>query len=358
MRVRFGWKTALAGVAALAVGAAAALGETASPSAKSERRAAAAPSAAVRLVAVGDIAMVETAEASRSYFTGVARYLARGNVTLGNLEGTLTARGSSKCGSGSESCFAFRAPPRYARLLRRAGFDVLNLANNHSYDFGTIGQADTVAALRGSRLAHTGRPGERATLRKRGVSVAVVGFAPYPWAQSLLDVAAARRLVRRAGRTADLVVVTMHAGAEGSDRTHVRPGVEYYLGENRGDVVTFAHAVVGAGADLVVGHGPHVLRGLEWYRGRLIAYSLGNFLGCGTLATSGVLGVSAILDVTLRADGSWARGRLVPQRLVGCGVPRRDATREANRLVDRLSRADFRRRAVRVSRTGALRPPR
>ena len=358
MRVRFGWKTALAGVAALAVGAAAALGETASPSAKSERRAAAAPSAAVRLVAVGDIAMVETAEASRSYFTGVARYLARGNVTLGNLEGTLTTRGSSKCGSGSESCFAFRAPPRYARLLRRAGFDVLNLANNHSYDFGTIGQADTVAALRGSRLAHTGRPGERATLRKRGVSVAVVGFAPYPWAQSLLDVAGAARLVRRAAARADVVVVTMHAGAEGAGRTRVRPGAEIYLGEPRGNAVLFARAMVRAGADLVVGHGPHVLRGIEWYRGRLIAYSLGNFAAHHTLAVSGVLGVSAILRVRLRADGSWVGGKLVATRLVGAGVPTLDPSASARPLVDRLSRQDFGRSAVRVARSAELLPPR
>ena len=58
----------------------------------------------------------------------------------------------------------------------------------------------------------------------------------------------------------------MHAGAEGADRQHVRPVTELYLGENRGDVVRFAHGVVDAGADLVVGHGPRVLRGMEWYQ--------------------------------------------------------------------------------------------
>ena len=79
----------------------------------------------------------------------------------------------------------------------------------------------------------------------------------------------------------------MHAGAEGSDRAHVEPGPETYLGEPRGDSVAFTHAVVDAGADLVVGSGPHVLRGLEWYRGRLIAYSLGNASGYRTLSTAG-----------------------------------------------------------------------
>ena len=65
----------------------------------------------------------------------------------------------------------------------------------------------------------------------------------------------------------------MHAGAEGKESQHVHPGAESYLGEPRGNVVAFSKAVVRAGADLVVGHGPHVLRGTEWYRGRMIAYS-------------------------------------------------------------------------------------
>jgi hypothetical protein len=186
----------------------------------------------------------------------------------------------------------------------------------------------------------------------------VIGFAQNAWAQSLTDIAAARRIVRRAAASADLVIVTMHAGAEGSDHQHVRPGTEVFLGENRGDVLRFGHAVVDAGADLVVGSGPHVLRGLEWYHGRLIAYSLGNFLGDGTLATSGVLGISGILHVRLRPDGSWAGGELVPVRLVPPGVPRIDPAESAHGVVRDLSREDFGRAAVRVTRRGELLPPR
>jgi capsule synthesis protein PGA_cap len=324
------------------------------------RAAAAAESARqgrVSFAAVGDIAMVANSDGGASYFASVKRYL-RGGVVLGNLEGTLTERGYSKCGSGSSSCFAFRAPQSYVSLLKRAGFTIMNVANNHAYDFGAVGQADTVAALDRAGLRHTGRPGEIAILRVRGVKVAVVGFASYPWAQSLVDIPAAKALVRRADALADLVVVTMHAGAEGSDANHVRRGTEFFLGENRGDSVSFTHAVVDAGADLVVGHGPHVLRGLEWYRGRLIAYSMGNFVGCHTLSTSGVLSLSGVLHATLRADGSWAGGELVPVRLVGCGVPERDPAEAAHGFVRDVSRSDFGRRAMRISRTGILLPPR
>ena len=305
--------------------------------------------------AVGDIAMAPSADRGAGFFSRVRPAL-RGDVVLGNLEGTLASGGSSKCGAKSTSCYAFRAPPDYARVLKRAGFTVLNLANNHALDFGTSGQTDTVAALDAARLLHTGRPGEGAFVRVGKIRVGIVGFAPYPWADDLRDLAAARRLVRAAGRLADVVVVTMHAGAEGSAHRHVSPGTETFLGENRGDPVAFAHAVVDAGADLVVGHGPHVLRAMEWYRGRLIAYSLGNFLGNGTLSISGPGGVSAVLQVELRRDGSWAGGRLVPVRLVPPGLPELDPGKAALGEVRDLSRQDFGPRGVRVSAGGALVP--
>ena len=185
---------------------------------------------------------------------------------------------------------------------------------------------------RGVGLEWTGRPGQITVQKVGGIRVALVGFAPYPWAQSLTDIAAAKKLVRKAARSADVVVVTMHAGAEGSDRQHVQRGhASCFLGENRGDSMRFAHAVVDAGADLVVGSGPHVLRGMEWYKGRLIAYSLGNFAGYKVFSLGGPLSTSGILRVTLRGDGKFEAGRLVPTHLVGrrpaCDRPGRGGTR-------------------------------
>lgn len=315
----------------------------------------------VTIAATGDVTMgrapVLPPDGGASLFGNVARHL-RGDVVLGNVETALATGGSSKCGAGSPNCFAFRAPPSYARWLKRAGFTVMNLANNHSYDFGAQGQRETVSALRRFGLRHTGRPGEIAYQRAGGVRVAILGFAPYPWAQDLLDLRAARRLVKKADTKADVVVVTMHAGAEGADRMHVRPGPETYLGEPRGDSLAFARAVVDAGADLVVGHGPHVLRGMEWYRGRLVAYSLGNFSGYHNFSLSGPLPVAGILRVTLRADASWARGRLIATRMVAPGTPVLDPAEEAHGIVRSLSRADFGRRGARLTKRGMILPPR
>jgi poly-gamma-glutamate capsule biosynthesis protein CapA/YwtB (metallophosphatase superfamily) len=311
----------------------------------------------VAIVATGDIVMGSTPnlppDGGRSFFSDVEADLA-GDVVLGNLEGTLSTGGSSKCGSGGTNCFAFQTPPSYARWLAQAGFTVMNLANNHAFDYGASGLRQTIAALDREGLDHTGRPGQ-VTVQKVGqLRVALVGFASYPWAASLTDIAGAKRLVQKAGRSADVVIVTMHAGAEGRDRQHVRRGTERFLGENRGDVVRFTHAVVDAGADLVVGHGPHVLRGMEWYKRRLIAYSLGNFAGYEVFSLGGALSTSGILRVILRGDGTFETGRLVPTTLAGKGVPALDPSEAAHGMVRTLSREDFGPRAVKVSPDGLL----
>jgi len=315
------------------------------------------PEGVVAIVATGDIVMGSTpnlpSDGGRSFFSDVQIDLA-GDVVLGNLEGTLSTGGGSKCGKGSTNCFAFQTPPSYARWLQQAGFTVMNLANNHAFDFGPDGLRQTTDALSGVGLRWTGRPGQIAVQKVGPIRVALVGFAPYPWAQSLTDIAAAKRLVRKATREADVVVVTMHAGAEGTSRQHLTRRNELFLGENRGNPVRFAHAVVDAGADLVVGHGPHVLRGMEWYRGRLIAYSLGNFAGYKVFSLGGPLSTSGILRVTLRGDGRFETGRLVATHLVGAGLPAIDAGETAHGVVRTLSRQDFGARGVKISADGIL----
>ena len=293
----------------------------------------------------------------RGSLAGVAKSLRLGDLTWGNLEETLSTGGTSKCaGSTSSACFAFQAPPSYARLLSAAGFDLMNLANNHANDFGPSGLRQTHAALKRARIAWTGSPGQITILRREGVRVAFVGFAPYPWSSSLTNVSAARRLVRKAAARADLVLVAIHAGAEGADALHVPHGTEYSFGENRGDSRRFTHAVIDAGADLVVGSGPHVIRGVEWYHGRLIVYSTGNFAGYHNFGLGGTLSLSAIVRVTLRPDGSFVKGRWLSVRLVDPGLPRLDSSKASLHLVGLLSKQDFGGRGARFTADGRIRP--
>lgn len=121
-----------------------------------------------------------------------------------------------------------------------------------------------------------------------------------------------------------------------------RPSGSYYCS-------SFSHAVIGAGADVVFGSGPHVLGGMQWYKGRLIVYSLGNFTGYRMPATSGALGLSGILRLKLRSDGSFVSGRFVSTTLTNLGVAELDPACRAVELVQRLSDADFPKCGVRFS---------
>ena len=338
--------------------------DAATPAARDAAAAAPAPpvesAEPVRVTAVGDTVMGSLPYAlppdgGASFFDEVDDLLV-GDVVLGNLEGTLATGGTSKCGSGSRDCFAFRTPPSYARHIKRAGFTVMNVANNHSNDFGPSALRETVAALSRVGLRSTGRPGTVAVQRVGGQRVAILGFASYEWANSLLDVPGARRRVQEAARQAEIVIVTFHGGAEGADKTHVPRGSEYFLGENRGDLRRFSKAVVDAGADLVIGHGPHVLRGMEVYKGRLIAYSLGNFGGYQVFGLNAVTATSMVLQITLLPDGRLERARIRPTLLVSAGTPAPGGN--AIPMVRELSRDDFGPRAPRIGAGGVVTPPR
>jgi hypothetical protein len=193
--------------------------------------------------------------------------------------------------------------------------------------------------------------------RIHGLRVAFLGFAPYPWTSPLENIPAARKLVASAARHAAIVVVFIHAGAEGAGALHVPHGQEHAFGENRGAALAFAHAVIDAGADVVLGSGPHVLRGMECYRRRLIAYSLGDFAAWNTLSLSGVLDLSGILRVELGSTGALATARLFRIKLQRPGIPRPDPSRASIGLVRRLSGEDFGRRACRVSASGEVMLP-
>jgi capsule synthesis protein PGA_cap len=317
-------------------------------------------SASFTLQWVGDMALSTQRGLPAGGFAGALHamrgYLRAGDLTVGNLEGTLSVGGDSKCGpgAGARTCFAFQAPPAYAQQLRTAGFDVVNQANNHSMDYGESGRAQTLAALRRAGVRQTGLPGEITTVEANAIPVAFLGFAPYPFDANLLDIPAAQTLIRRARRRARVVVVLIHAGAEGADREHTPYGEEHFLGEDRGDPRGFAHAAIDAGASLVLGSGPHVVRGIERYRGRPIAYSLGNFVGYHTLGGGGLLSESGIFRVTL-SD----RGRLVAARWISVhlddGLPHPERSDAAARLVDSLSRHDFPTRHFDIAADGRFR---
>jgi hypothetical protein len=334
-------------------GTSAATGPSASPPASDPK-----PTGTVTLSAVGDTMLGYAgtlAPDPDSYFDGVRSQIT-GDIRFANMEGTLTNLTSGKCGANSTACYEFRVPPSWARYFKHAGFTIVSNANNHAFDFWQPGLDDTVAALDRAGLVHTGRTHEISYVHVHGLTVAFIGVASYPNTGPLNDYPAARRLIHTADRHADMVVVAMHAGAEGVAAQHLTDQDEIYEGENRGNPEAFAHMAIDAGADLIIGYSPHVLRAMQVYRHRLIAYSLGNFAGYHNFTTEGALGVSGILHVKLGADGRFLSGRLVSTVLAGPGQPQLDPAGQGAALVEQLSREDLGARGAHLGAGGAITP--
>jgi hypothetical protein len=322
-------------------------------------RAVAAPDlGTVRLTAVGDTILGNTSDGlppnPASYLDAVKHEIRwNAQVRFANLEGTLTNVSNGKCGGhNGGNCFAFRNPPHYAAFLHRDGFTVLNNANNHSHDFGAAGLAQTIRTIHRHHMKQSGQPGEVTVVHAGATPVAIVAFAPYSSTADLLNIPAAKHLIRKARHKARIVVVYMHAGAEGSGADHVTGHEEFFVGEDRGNPERFAHMAVRNGASLVIASGPHVVRGMEFFHRRLIAYSLGNFANFHNFGGGGILSDSAILHVELTTTGTFRTARLFSVRLDSAGHPTLGGGTVP--LVRRLSRQDFGSHRARFTHRGVI----
>lgn len=352
--------------ASIAVAAAALVSLTMTLPAEESRGAPAGEQGDVPLVvaAVGDI-MLGTdypdprlpADDGVSLLSDPAPVIRDADIGFGNLEGVLMDGGQPvKTCSDPSACYLFRSPTRYAALLANAGFTVMSLANNHARDFGEEGRESTMLALDAQGIRHSGRAGDVASWTVRGRSVAMIAFAPFKGAHDLLDIPLAVDIISDLSENHDVVIVSMHAGGEAGDVLRVPFATEEYRGENRGDVAKFARAAVDAGADLVIGHGPHVPRGMEVYRDRLIAYSLGNFATYYGIRVTGDNGLAPLLVAELASDGRFLGGWIRAYRQRRPAGPVADSSGEVIRLMARLSALDFGDAAPTFLPDGRIRP--
>lgn len=294
----------------------------------------------------------------KSVLANVAPILRGADIAFVNLEGVIGGedRDVKRC-SRPEWCFAFRMPIAFAAELADAGISIVSSANNHSGDFGPNGRASTARALSSAGVRFAGPlESPTAVLERRGLRVGFIAFAPNMGVLDFRDTAAAAAKISALRADVDIVVVSVHAGAEGPEHLHVPRKDELYVGENRGNVHAFAHAAVDAGADLVVGHGPHVPRGMEIYKSRLIAYSLGNFATYGRFNLRGVSGYAPLLEVRLNRNGEFAHGRIISAIQEKGVAPRIDTEARAFALMRDLSRQDFEGNAPEFNDDGTFGP--
>lgn len=286
---------------------------------------------------VGDMVPASDDIFNQNAFSGVRHLTTMPSLMIGNLEGTFAQEGrASKCDYLTDSCHAFRGGISFAYALKEAGFDFINLVNNHSYDYGDEGLADTEAVLDQVGIPYVSQTNPRTTLIVDGKKIGILGVSSTPPFSTITDYEYITKEISDLKKGNDIVILIFHGGAEGSDKTLVSGKDEYLGTENRGNVERVAHTAIDAGADIVLGSGPHVLRKTSYYKNKPVVYSAGNFVGGNQrLTTKGVLGVSGIFTIT--ENNRSFKTSLISVLLSKEGIPSIDPLEQARILVESLA---------------------
>lgn len=301
-----------------------------------------------------------TKDRGKSLFKDCDSIMRNADVAIVNLEGTCYdgTDGELRKMTNPNTYFIFRMPGDHAQRLADAGVDAVGFANNHSFDFGMTGRKNTIKTMRdaGIRVAGVKELAEGAVFEREGVKYAYIAFAAScTKVLDMLDREEVDSMIKKYRDMGDVLIVSFHGGAEGTSFMHVPKKVEYYVGENRGDVYEFAHHCVDMGVDIVVGHGPHVPRGIELYKGHIIAYSLGNFCTPYRMGTRGTTGYAPLLEVNLNtADGTFLGGKIHSYKQTEGVGPRKDADNSVAKLMRDLSAADFPQSQLFISNDGKV----
>ncbi len=322
------------------------------------------PDRVITIAAVGDIMMGSDfpckadlpPQDGQELFKPVKEILSRADISFGNLEGPLCDGGDTTKDVDSGNVFVFRTPTRFAANLKEAGLKVVSLANNHVLDFGQAGLASTQRALDQVGVKHSGQEGEVAEFEVEGLKIALIALTFGPGPRSINQPRAALAEIEGLAKKYQIVLVSMHVGAEGRGAQHVADATECFLGEDRGNSVKFAHDAIDRGAHLILCHGPHVPRAVEVYKGRLIAYSLGNFCTYKGMNLTGPSGLAPILWVELNGQGEFLRGRIHSCLQERPGGPKPDEQAQAYARIKALSLEDFPESCPLFTGAGAILP--
>jgi hypothetical protein len=309
--------------------------------------------AQIKIKAVGDIMLgsvtpkeILPSENGNEFVQSAANLLDGADIVFGNLEGSFITdeMKPKKCSEASRkraTCYEFGMPDYLAVSLKKLGFNVMNQDNNHSEDYGYEGYLFTQEKLKELDIKFMPKKG-LAEFNINNVRIVLASFGYSENSYNISDLENAKIVINSLNDKYDIIIISFHGGAEGRNVLHIKDSSETYLGENRGNIIAFAHTVIDAGADMVIGHGPHVLRAMEVYKKKLIAYSLGNFLTYGNMNISGINGVNVILQAELENNtGNFIRGKLISLEQVGNGIPSLDETNEGFHLIKNLTSDDI-----------------
>ncbi|MEP0368238.1 MAG: CapA family protein [Cyclobacteriaceae bacterium] len=318
----------------------------------------------VSIAAVGDI-MMGTNYPNKSYlppgngellWDASKSYLQEADISFGNLEGTvLDGEGDPKDCKNPKACYLFRMPSRLTSNLVECGFDLMSLANNHANDFGAIGRKSTQQILDSLDIAFAGSiESPYGVFKIDALKIGFVAFAPNKGTLTFYDEERALAIIKELDSLSDMIIISIHGGAEGAKNQHVTREREFYYGEDRGNIYEFSHKLVDQGADVILGHGPHVPRGLEVYKKRMIAYSLGNFCTYGRFNLKGANAIAPLLMTHVNSEGEFLSGEIISFRQTYSQGPIFDTNGGAARSIKKLSEEDFPENEIIIDEKGRI----
>ncbi|MEO0271022.1 MAG: CapA family protein [candidate division WOR-3 bacterium] len=267
-------------------------------------------------------------------FKKVKNFIEESDLSFANFEGVFNIDVTDR---NKEYRFLF--PLSSLRGLKKSGIKGFSIANNHIYDGGEKAARKTYEILKKEGFIVSGLKGTFDTFRIKNLKVGFIAYSVYDYTNNLLREEDLKLLEVLAKKT-DILIVSIHAGAEGDSAMHVKDKFEYFYGEKRGNVKKLARYLVDIGSDIVFGHGPHVIRGIEIYKERIIAYSLSNFACFWGLNLFYPRNISFILKVKVNSVGEFIEGEIVPLILNPPGIPEYDEKERALKILEKLIKED------------------
>ena len=286
-------------------------------------------------------------------------YLQNADIVFGNLEGAFVTESiePKKCSEASREaarCYEFGIPESFASLLKKMNFNVLSIDNNHSADYGEEGYVFTQELLNDLNIKYTPKGGYT-SVKVKNKDIIIVPFGFTHNSHHIANVKHAGAIIKNLSRKYPVIIVSFHGGAEGDKAEHVKDETEVFYSENRGNLIKLSHALIDAGADLILGHGPHVLRALELYKNKLIAYSLGNFFTYGQFNLRGPRGIGVILKVKINEEnGNFIVGEIIPTVQIKWGIPAYDKSCQSVYKIKQLTLEDFPGTRISIRKNGLI----
>ena len=307
----------------------------------------------IRVKAVGDIMLgsvtpdpIIPLNNGRIFADSISKELDGADITMGNLEGVFinSSFQPKKCSKESREagrCYEFGMPRTIAPVLKKMHFNVLGMDNNHVWDYGSEGYELTKKILHEYGIEQVPHKSHTTiTIKDKHIAIVAFGFSDRSY--HISDLQKVKEVIKEIDNDHHIVIATFHGGAEGKNFRRQYNMKEEFFGEDRGNLMAFSKVAIDAGADMIIGHGPHVLRGIQLYKNKLICYSLGNFITYGNMKISGYNGLGAIMDITLdENNGNFIKGKIIPTKQKPHGIAFRDRSNRSIQVIKELMELDF-----------------